>query len=460
MAQLRNLGMPFGSPGGIINIPAPAGSALAGQIQMRSMEGLGQALGQYLGQQRQQELWQQDMRNMQLAQQSQLPQGMAGPQMGMPQMQSRMAQQAQMQSQLGQMFPAPADPFSLAPGAQRFTGAGKFVAGVPEISKPMPFTLTPGAQRFTETGERIAKVPITPTPLTPTQRKAQAQLDVYNKAKAVPSKQRTELQQAIVDNFETGKPFSSSLEKEYKRAQIDAARALAEERRRTTPFTLTPGAGRFTGAGQLVAEREPAPMLPTQKAAQAKLDAYNKAKAIPVLQRTKHQQAVVEKYELGQALVQINLGRASPTERTKIAETRASIDALNNIKELYDSAKTRTGMVVGRLDPVLGLFGLTTNEQEDFMAATSAFRNQIIKEITGAQMSEVEAKRILKQVPQEKDPPARWEAKWKQSKKNLEMLQKRRLEILRQSGLQVPMGQTINIENMTDEELRKIAGEQ
>lgn len=335
MAQLRNLGQPFGSPGGIINIPAPAGSALAGQIQMQSMQGLGQALGQYLGRRKQQELWQQDIQNMQLAQQSQLPQGMAGPQMGMPQMQSRMGRQAQMQSQLGQMFPAPAD-----------------------------------------------------------------------------------------------------------------------------PFTLTPGAGRFTGAGQLVAERAPAPILPTQKAAQARLDVYNKAKAVPIAKRTKYQQRVVEDFELKKAMVQINLGRASPTERTSIAETRASIDALNNIKELYDNAKTRTGIVVGRLDPVLGAFGLTTDEQEDFMAATSAFRNQIIKEITGAQMSEVEAKRILKQVPQEKDPPARWEAKWKQSKKNLEMLQKRRLEILQQSGLQAPGEPTINITDMTDEQLRKIAGEQ
>ena len=328
MAQLRNLGQPFGSPGGVINLPAPAGSALAGQIQMQAMQGVGQALGQWLGQERQQGLWQQDMLNMQLAQQGQLPQGMAGPQMGMPQMQSRMGRQAQMQSQLGQMFPAPAEPFSLPPEHTR-----------------------------------------------------------------------------------------------------------------------------FTGTGQPVAVGKAAPMLPTQKAAQAKLDAYNKAKAMPPLKRSKHQQAVVEKFEMGQALVQINLGRASPTERTSIAETRASIDALNNIKELYDSAKTRTGIVVGRLDPVLGAFGLTTDEQENFMAATSAFRNQIIKEITGAQMSEVEAKRILKQVPQETDPPARWEAKWRQSKKNLEMLQKRRLEILQQSGLQVPGGQTISIENMTDEEI-------
>lgn len=109
MAQLRGLGQPFGSPGGIINIPAPAGSALAGQIQMQSMQGLGQALGQYLGQKRQQELWQQDLQNYQMAQQSQLPPGQVGPQMGMPQMQSRIGQQAQMQSQLANMFADPLD---------------------------------------------------------------------------------------------------------------------------------------------------------------------------------------------------------------------------------------------------------------------------------------------------------------------------------------------------------------
>ena len=129
MAQLRNLGMPFGSPGGIINIPAPAGSQLAGQIQMQSMQGIGQALGQYLGQKRQQERWQQDLRNYQVAQQSAGATGLGQiPSWGMPQMQSRMGQQAQTQSQLGQMFPAPADPFSLTPGAGQYTGTGELIA--------------------------------------------------------------------------------------------------------------------------------------------------------------------------------------------------------------------------------------------------------------------------------------------------------------------------------------------
>ncbi len=144
----------------------------------------------------------------------------------------------------------------------------------------------------------------------------------------------------------------------------------------------------------------------------------------------------------GKPLVQLSLGKpASAAERTKIAETRASVDALDNLKMLFDSEKTVTGPVVGKIEPIKGLFGWTTMPQEDFMAATSAFKNKIIKEITGAQMSEVEAKRIMKQVPDITDPPIRWEAKWRQSKKNLEFLQNRRLEILRQSGIRVPEDQ-------------------
>jgi len=180
---------------------------------------------------------------------------------------------------------------------------------------------------------------------------------------------------------------------------------------------------------------------------------------------------MLEKMLAGQPMVQIGLGQpASPAERKEIAETRASIDALDNLKMLFDSAQTKTGPLVGRYSPVAGLIGMTTDEQEAFMAATSAFKNAIIKEITGAQMSEVEANRIMKQVPDITDPATRWRAKWEQSRKNLEMLQKRRAEILEQSGLRVPgenIPQTIeqptteippDISQMSNEELIKLAG--
>lgn len=172
------------------------------------------------------------------------------------------------------------------------------------------------------------------------------------------------------------------------------------------------------------------------------------------------------------ALVQIGMGGqpASPTERTALAKGRASIDALDNMKSLYDNARTKTGPIVGRTSPIAGLVGMTTDEQESFMAATSAFKNQVIKDITGAQMSEVEAQRIMKQIPDIIDPPARWLAKWQQTQKNLKDIQKRSEEVLRQSGIRVPEGAATQtseqtksmpdlkkeIQNMTDEQLQVI----
>lgn len=153
----------------------------------------------------------------------------------------------------------------------------------------------------------------------------------------------------------------------------------------------------------------------------------------------KQKQAYLDR--VGGPQVEISLGKpASASERTAIAETRASIDALDNLKALFDSTKTKVGPIKGRIAPTAGLLGLTTDEQEAFMAATSAFKNAVIKDITGAQMSEVEAKRIMKQIPDITDPPTRWLAKWRQTKRNLEFIQRRRTQVLRQSGLRPPQG--------------------
>lgn len=98
----------------IINIPAPAGSALAGQIQMQAWQGLGQALGSYLGQRRVNQLRQQDIRSLQgMGQQQDIfntmygARGMQAPQAQMPVLQSRMGQQAQLAGQLGNIFGSP-----------------------------------------------------------------------------------------------------------------------------------------------------------------------------------------------------------------------------------------------------------------------------------------------------------------------------------------------------------------
>lgn len=136
--------------------------------------------------------------------------------------------------------------------------------------------------------------------------------------------------------------------------------------------------------------------------------------------------------------INIDLGRTSASERESIASGRAAVDALDNLRTLHDNPKTRSGMLVGRIDPLLGLVGATTDEQESFLAASSSFENQLIKEITGAQMSVQEADRIMREVPRPTDPPKRWRAKWEQSRNNRIRLAKRRIEVLRQSDIRVP----------------------
>ncbi len=242
-------------------------------------------------------------------------------------------------------------------------------------------------------------------------------------------------------------------------------------------FTLGPGQQRFGAGGQPIAQVAPAPIPPTKPTAFQETTAeINRLAGIPEFNRTpveqrrldqllggadedtvsqlrareikrlqaKKQKTPEEKASLkklleGGPLVEIGLGKpASASERTAIAETRASIDALDNLKTLFDSPQTKTGPIVGRISPTAGLIGRTTQEQEDFMAATSTFKNSVIKDITGAQMSEPEAKRIMKQIPDITDPPARWNAKWRQTQKNLKAIQRRRAEVLKQSGLRAP----------------------
>lgn len=55
----------------------------------------------------------------------------------------------------------------------------------------------------------------------------------------------------------------------------------------------------------------------------------------------------------------------------------------------------------------------------EFDAASSAFKNSVIKAITGAALSEAEATRIREQIPEVTDKPAVWLAKAKQTRQNL-----------------------------------------
>ncbi len=247
--------------------------------------------------------------------------------------------------------------------------------------------------------------------------------------------------------------------------QLMAQMMMQQQAASQTPITPYQQAGLGIQQQQAdTAEQSAGIVSPTQQIAQEKL---NRIKLLQEQEAdgtiTPSAKAELDKLRGGASPVSITMGMpASAAERTAIAGGRASLDALDNLKTLFDSPRTSTGPIVGRTSPILGLVGMTTDEQEAFMAATSAFRNHVIKEITGAQMSEPEAKRIMKQIPEETDPPTRWKAKYEQTKRNLESIQKRREEVLRQSGIRVPesSGTRVNVDEemtgMSDAELRAI----
>lgn len=340
-------------------------------------------------------------------------------------------------------------------------------------AKPTPFTLGPGLTRFTGKGEKVAEVPpkrqlidiytpqgtLTklPFPIDETFQKHLTELT--DKGWRLPD------DKTLTTIFGDDNKIHRVLVNRSTGEKTDLGIATEEEFEKLTYKDKEGNMRIFVGAQEELPEAvdeiiNAGGTIDTSKSTltDERLKLYHKAKAAG-------NEDMAREMLLGRSAVEIKFGKpAAAAERTAIAKTRASIDALNNLKELFDSTQTETGPIVGRIAPTKGLFGLTTDEQEAFMAATSAFKNAIIKEITGAQMSEVEAKRIMKQVPDITDPPTRWLAKWEQSKKNLEFLQKRRLEILQQSGLRAPIGEDFtittesqDISQISDEELKRIA---
>lgn len=133
----------------------------------------------------------------------------------------------------------------------------------------------------------------------------------------------------------------------------------------------------------------------------------------------------------------INIGKpASAAERKAIAETRASVGALQDLRDLFDQAYV--GPAAGRVGAVKDLFGLNPQQQSAFYAAEAALRNEMIRLISGAAVSGEEAERLMQQLPDRNNPPTVWLARWEQTLKNKQRLEKEQLKVLEQSGLAVP----------------------
>lgn len=99
-----------------------------------------------------------------------------------------------------------------------------------------------------------------------------------------------------------------------------------------------------------------------------------------------------------------------------------SVNQLDRLKTMFDGGAARfIGPAEGRARSLgQSIPGVPVNKTfADFEAASAAFRNSVIKAITGAAMSEAEATRIRQQIPDVTDKPEVWLSKAAQTRKNL-----------------------------------------
>lgn len=103
-------------------------------------------------------------------------------------------------------------------------------------------------------------------------------------------------------------------------------------------------------------------------------------------------------------------------------------DQLDRLVQMFNAGgKDVIGPAEGRARAMgQNVPGLPVNQTfADFEAASAAFRNAVIKAITGAQMSEPEANRIRQQIPDVTNKPEVWRSRAAQTMKNLRDLKNR-----------------------------------
>jgi len=114
-------------------------------------------------------------------------------------------------------------------------------------------------------------------------------------------------------------------------------------------------------------------------------------------------------------------------------EKIAGIDqSLNVVKSLNELKKPEwLGPIAGRQARYsINIPGVkVSDELARFAAETATLKNSVVKAITGAQMSEPEAKRIMQQVPDFEDKPNVWQQKLEATKENLSTLKRRTIEL-------------------------------
>ena len=114
----------------------------------------------------------------------------------------------------------------------------------------------------------------------------------------------------------------------------------------------------------------------------------------------------------------------------KIASVDQSLGMLDDIERLLPAMGGAVGPIDGRVAKAKISAGVGVSpELAEFDAQLTGLKNAVIKATTGAAMSEQEAKRIMGQLPDLSQPESIFQARLKTTRKNLDLLKKRTIEL-------------------------------
>lgn len=147
--------------------------------------------------------------------------------------------------------------------------------------------------------------------------------------------------------------------------------------------------------------------------------------------------------------VSVNISPASPGERQDIAEARAQIDSISEIESLF--RPEFVGPLQGRLGALAGATDLIKQEEAQFRAATTRLGVDLRRFYAGTAQSAAEMRSLFEAIPTINMSDTQFMAALQQSRKNVERLLFRRLEVLGQSGLTVPTTPKGSFEQRFDE---------
>jgi hypothetical protein len=140
----------------------------------------------------------------------------------------------------------------------------------------------------------------------------------------------------------------------------------------------------------------------------------------------------------------------------KVAGADAALHSAKKMLMLYQTQGSNIPNQIGPVEgrkmtarQVLPILSPVDPRFAEFSAEESTLRNNMIKAITGAQMSDPEARRIMQQLPDRTNKNVDWEARMTATIANLEFLRNRIMELNR--GGAAPIDPTVAAEYKVDE---------